>query len=619
MNPPASPDEPRNREPGGRSRVLFALGSVAALAVFVWGLSLLSAGCRKPPKSVDPDQGNSGPKGDPWEVAAKQLQKKTDVTACKSAINELNAGIANTEGVAKPAVLTPEAEAALAALVPLTPEDRDEVRGAGHAFTTHDPVYLAECLYLRDAARSLAVSGLAPDQAADLAFAWVCRQVTLSPWPAISSRGILSAAALPPTYILRRGSGSALERMYVFLALLQQIGLDGCLVGPPDAKEVLAYPIPLGPDRVPLPGGPTGPFWAAGVRVGSDVRLYDPWRSQPFPATLAQLKANPDAHKAWFDDKANASGVTAAEAKNAAVYLAVPVNALAPRMATLQEKLKDDVGVRLAVDAAALRASFPDPKPAYWNPPGDRFAYGRTARSFLPLEEGGSDRTERGTARPYDAYFLSQVPPLERGIPPELRENKTVVGDVKTRFGQAGQGIYRAAFLTPPTPREYLQRGQFQKADAELVEKKDAFGSALRRFQTEPDRERLIRAWGERATQLYKDLGVDPGAAAAIDDLWRSQAVTLLLERTVSEVGQAETAYLLALCKHEQAERAQARLDRAAGNGAEQLRKDAADAWAIAVGEWRGYLEQYAPTQDGVPGRVDHAKTLAARAEALAK
>jgi hypothetical protein len=618
MNHPANPDEPRSGKPGGRSRILFALGSAAALAVLVWGLSLLSTGCRKPPKPPPDDKGNSGPKGDPWEVAAKRLRKETDVAACKSAINQLNTDLAASEGVAKPAVLAPEAETALAAIVPLTPEDRDEVRGTGYSFTAHDPIYLAECLYLRDAARSLALGGLTPDQAADLAFAWACRQVTLSPW-LIAGGDSISAAALPPSYVLRRGSGSALERMYVFLALLQQIGLDGCLVGPPGAGEVSTYSA-VGPDRKVLPGGPTRPFWAVGVRVGSDVKLYDPWRAQAFPAPLAQLKANPDAHKAWFEDKANASGVTAEEAKKATAYLAVPVNALAPRMATLQEKMKaDDTGVRLAVDAAALRAAFPDPKPAYWNPAGDRFAFGRTARAFLPLEEGGTDRTDRSAVRLYDEYFRSQLPALDRGIPPELRGNKAVEGDIKARFGSAARNTYAAAFLIPPTPRERLQRGQFQDAARDLVEKQDEFGRALRRFQTEPDRERIIREWGERATQLYKSLGADPAAAAGLDDLWRSPAVALLLDRAASEVGQAEAVYLLALCKHEQAERAQARLDRAAGSDADQLRKDAADAWAIAVGEWRRYLEQYAPAQAGVPGRVDHAKTLAARAEALAK
>ena len=46
------------------------------------------------------------------------------------------------------------------------------------------------------------------------------------------------------------------------------------------------------------------------MRAGSDVRLFDPWRGMVFPVTLNQLKANPDAAKEWFEDKANISGAT---------------------------------------------------------------------------------------------------------------------------------------------------------------------------------------------------------------------------------------------------------------------------------------------------------------------
>src|SRR5262249_43332740 len=149
--------------------------------------------------------------------------------------------------------------------------------------------------YLRDAAKSLNLTGLPPEKQAEYAFAWVCRQVYLHPWLRALGGNTFEPTALPPTAVLRRGFGSGLERMYVFLALLQHLGLDGCRVGPPDAAKIhvrlseaeVKYP------TVGLPV-PRGPFWAVGVRVGNDVRLFDPWRSEPFPVTLNQLKANPD-------------------------------------------------------------------------------------------------------------------------------------------------------------------------------------------------------------------------------------------------------------------------------------------------------------------------------------
>ena len=185
--------------------------------------------------------------------------------------------------------------------------------------------------------------------------------------------------------------------MYVFLALLQQMGLDGCLIGPSGAGPVGSYNA-VSPDRKTyLTGGPTGPFWAVGVRVETDkkpdIKLYDPWRGEAFPATFSRLRANPEAHKEWFASPANLSGVVPEDLTKAAVFLAIPVNSLAPRMATLEKKLNELVDVKLAIDPLALRARFADPKPVYWNPPDDRFAYGRAARMFLPVDMGAQTKS----------------------------------------------------------------------------------------------------------------------------------------------------------------------------------------------------------------------------------
>jgi len=87
----------------------------------------------------------------------------------------------------------------------------------------------------------------------------------------------------------------------------------------------------------------------------------------------------------------------------------------------------------------------------------------------------------------------------------------------------------------------------------------------------------------------------------------------------VAEVGQAEAAFLLALYKHEQAERVQARLEKATGDEAAKLRQNAVDAWTAAVSQWRSYREQYRSAQAGLPGRANHVETLSARAEKLAR
>jgi hypothetical protein len=588
-----------------------------ALAV---GACVLVTGCGKPPRlSQTPDDKGGAPKGDPWDVAAKKLRKDTDLLTCKTVLGALNNDLAASEKAAKPAALTKEAADALAAVVPLSAEDKEEIKG--NTFSSHDPVYLAECLYLRDAARSLALPGMPPEQFADLGFAWVCRQVYLNPWLMQVDQSRLAATALPPTYVLRRGYGSGLERMYVFLALLQQMGLDGCLIGPPDAGDKPAGFVVYSPDKkTVLTGAPRGPFWAVGVRAGNDIRLYDPWRGEAFPAPLNQLKANPEAHKAWFEDQANVSGVTPEEAKKATVYLAAPVNSLSPRMAMLGEKLKAEVDVKLAVNPAAVRSAFPDPKPAYWNPPNDRFAYGRAARTFLPFDQGGADRTDPAAGRLYDQYIPSQLPPAEQAIPSELLRNPAVIGDVKERIRDIAWRVYVFAFLDqPPTPRERIQRGQFQDAARTIVERQDEFRKSGERVRNTPDAEAQMREWTQKATQLYASLGIDPGARGAIDAHWKSQTALLLFDRAVSGVGQAEAAFLLALCKHEEAERLQARLERATGPDADRLRQDALDAWNGVVREWRTYRQEYGGPQAGLPGRAEHVKVLAARAEKLAQ
>lgn len=627
-----------SRESGVGSResgvgTWFRLVAVVSLALSFGACLLFIAGCGKPPAMNKDAKDSTAVKANPWEAAAKRLRKDADTAGCKTALGALNNELLSTQDAVRPAGLTPEAERELAAAVPLSPDDLAEIRGS--SYSAHDPVYLAECLFLRDAAKSLDVQprpGQSPEQVtadlADIGFAWVCRQVYLNPWMIPTPEGSLTVS-LPPTYVLRRGSGSGLERAYVFLALLQQMGLDGCLVGGPDAGGKTSLTTVFSPDKKTLlTGAARGPFWAVGVRVGGDVRLYDPWRGEPFPASLGALKANPAAQKAWLEDKANASGVTADDVRAATVLLAVPVNSLAPRVATLEQQIGTDLAARLAVNPTALRNRFPDPKPAFWNPPQDGFAYGRTARTVLPPDDGGTDRNPPGL-RLLDRYIRAQFPAEVLALPAELRGNEEaaerVRGIVAGTYGTAFFGISGPAIFATPTPRERLQRGQFQDAARDLVVKQDQFAHGLERLRNNANSEADIRAWATRARELYDEQGLAATAegrqqaAAAVEAHWKRHAdlVQLLVDRSSAELGRAEATLLMAMCKHEQAERAQARLEHAGGPEAQQLKSVAADAWAVALGEWRTYAER-ARVQAGFPGRDAHVQALVARAEKFA-
>ena len=80
--------------------------------------------------------------------------------------------------------------------------------------------------------------------------------------------------------------------MYVFLGLLQQMGFDGCLLGPPDAKSVLWFTMPNSTDSHVMLGGPRGPFWAVGVRIGHFTAIEPaappriPPHARPVPASV---------------------------------------------------------------------------------------------------------------------------------------------------------------------------------------------------------------------------------------------------------------------------------------------------------------------------------------------
>jgi hypothetical protein len=592
------------------------------LAAALLAAALPGGGCSKP-VGTHASNDSTAPRGDPWKAAAARLKKDTDFAACKQALANLNSDVSRQGGEKLPAI-TPEQLAALGAAVPLSPADREEI--GGPVFSAHDPAYVADCLYLRDAARALDLAGLAPGEQADLAFAWVCRQVYLHPWPR-NVGTYFEPTALPPTAVLRRGFGSGIERMYVFLALLQQLGLDGCLVGGPDAAGVQSRQgPPIDYPTLPKLRVPRGPFWAAGARVGGDVRLFDPFRGKPFPVTLGQLRANPDAAKGWFEDRTNFSGATLDDAKKATAFLAVPVNALSPRMALLQAKLGPELGAKFAFDLKALeamRAAFPDPKPAFWNPPADEFAYGRAARSYLPPEQGGGDRSPKDAARLYEMSLTAQIPASAFRVTEDLAPaaaQKLATGAIER---------LAVSFIEPPNPRERIQRGQFQDAAVDLVAKQEAFAAGLERLRTADAGQQAeeIRAWAARTNQLYDDLtraesvSKDPqaaaDAAAQLNQQWKQRPAQLVVDKLSAEVGRAEAAYLLALCKHEQAERLQVRLGRAGGSDA-RVKADALDAWRTALNAWRTY-EQLATAHAGFPGRADHARKLREEAAKFAE
>lgn len=618
---------------------LIAAGVVVLIAV---------PGCPPRPTTVATG-GSTRVSENPWPKADALLRKDASLAACRSALAQLNSDLAlNTDAQFQPAGLAPEAEPAIQRAVNLTDAEVKELRPT--SFSNLDPHYLAECFYLRDVAQSLGVTGLPPGKQAELAFAWVCRQLVLNPWvtPVAADR-VRPMEPVPPTYALRRGSGSGLERAFVFLALLQQLGIDGCLIGPPEAAA-RGWAYSTDPTKPPK-----GPFWAVGARDGAEVLLFDPWRGDPLPGTLARLKANPDLLKPWFEDKTRPWDVTPDLVKTATPFLTVPLSGLAPRTRRLEKELLTTGAPRLVVDPLALQARFTKEtklaEAAFWNPGNETFTATRVLGSFLPAGEGGTAKDERlyvlyqQSAVPADLlnlYRVEEVDPkfVPNLIPDRLREtfapllpqNPSDIGIPEAIKRVAGISLleFQRAFLASPTPRERIQRGQSAEVLPALGENKKRFDNARERIRNDGNRKQAIKDWGERARDVYTKMAVaraggNPAnaadAAAGVELFWRANqgVAEALVDAVIADAGAAEARFLFATCMHEQAERSQARYERLAADPAQtaaamEAKQKANDDWAEAKGWWEQYTP-FAPAQNEVfPGRAGHADRLAARA-----
>jgi hypothetical protein len=241
---------------------------------------------------------------------------------------------------------------------------------------------------------------------------------------------------------------------------------------------------------------------------------------------------------------------------------------------------------------------------------------------------GGSDSGSEGS-RLYDDSRREQIPPDAFAVPKGLENSPRAV----QRFRIIAIGGLGVSFIEPPNPRERIQRGQFQDASKDIVAKQEHFAGGLERLRLNRDADQLIAEWIATADQLYQEVGLAQlgtdkakldAAVADVEKHWRQQngqlqpGAQFLIDRASAEVGRAEASMLLALCKHEQAERLQARAERATGPEAARLKSDATDAWKTALSAWKTY-EQVSSAHAGFPGRSAHGKALAARAAQLAQ
>jgi hypothetical protein len=598
-----------------RSAGLLLVAGGVALAVGCSGCGPNVGG----PKATS--TGGATAAADPWPKFVSTVRNNPDPKATRGAVAELTAGLTNAAPADRPTEADPQYVAAVAAALKLTDAEKRFV--AGSEFTPLDANHLSECLYLTDVAAGLGVvSADPPAVRADAAFRFVVRQVVLAPSVFVRTGSLLPP--VPPTFVLGRGSGTGLERAVAFIALCRQLDLDAYLIGPPQAADQ-----PWTHQGTAADQPPNGPFWAVGVRAAEGVLLFDPWRGEAVPGkaagrpiTLAELKADPSACP-WASDKAR-PWVSADAVKESGLFLSPPLSALAPRMARLQEKLKGGVSVQLAVDwpaaVKAAEAASGEAKAWGWNPPNDKFTPVRVLGSFLPLEQGGLDPTPpQKVESMFFQYDYSRLPIDRLQRPPVAVGNR----NAKEALSAMAAVTYREAFLAAPSPREMIQRGQYNAAVGHLLKQQDRFTTQLRGSAADDE---ALKEWYSNLSGVFNRLtqaqGTADEAAARVGVDKFIQSSDRHLPRAIGGmIGDAvvgEVGYLLALAAHEQAEAAETAAARAEreGGGAD-ARKAAKESWGKAWNGWRRYAPHADSQEVSFPGRKATADALTARAEKL--
>jgi hypothetical protein len=538
------------------------------------------------------------------------LANTTDFGTCKSAVQQLNLYFSQHPD-AKPLGLSAEQRDRVTAQYLGDRKQVNEIEGG--SFTLLDAHHLESCFLFHDAAQSLEVDGLPQAEQAVAAFRWVVRQVRLRAAPRQ-----IDEAPTPPVYVLRRGSGTAPERALVFLALLHQLGIEGCLIATNDGAS------------------PT--YWACGAMVEgktendvattSEVLLFDPRMGLPLPGTdrkgiltLSALVKKPESLKALTINPDQSYDITSATIATTEIHLVAPLSALAPRMQFLEEKvLRPKITCRLSVDMEKSFKSFTNAAP---ESEGKKIAV-RVAshvadvlRRFLPPDEGGTDKAYGYDPRRMPGFVSGAVevfpvemtrkkqfefeltpwlalPPFVRNLLPHIELGSRP----RLMFAQTFVSFY----LEPRKPRDLILRGHYDDAVEGLVTFRDQlknFEKRLVEAKTDPAFLQRVNEFAPKGKEVFSDLARAeqsdparvPDAKQRVAAFWNQseQLLAVELQGKAAEQLKLESTFQLALAKHEQAERLHARLVQDRKNEREANPADVLavkNAWETALSWW---------------------------------
>jgi len=560
----------------GQYAVYLGIATTIGLVIFI-GVWISGKGVSIPVETK-PTSNNK----DTLETVRDSLSKDTSLPTCRNARGLLNSYL-ESEFKRKSDTI-PDLPSDLAKTYPeILHLDVGEVQEVeSRIFTPLDDHYLDLCFFMRDAAAGLEVENLPPAEQAQAAFAWVVRQVNLrepTNLPNPDSR----LSALSPQFVLRRGWGSSLERSLIFLEILRQLGLEGCLVAQPSLNK---QP------------------WACAVLISQEemhpeLLLFDPRLGLALPgpegkgiATLQAIATQPALLEQLTVDSKHPYDVTSKEATGSELLLAPPLGGLSPRMAVLQDKLLgSSIHVNLAINASESIAHF---EKAVDKKTPVRFYHDLVvlSRNFLPPEEGGIDKTHAKDLAELGIVVQNlSLPRFLQDLPRPLKE----------QFTSQYAAPFLLFWLQPGYPRDDMLRGKLPRASSSLVTRMDALKDQKARWQTNhQDIEDYLKNWREPFIAAMAQMQRNPGAPGAKELFEKlrgegAEQLGIMLAGEAADHLMAESTYLMASCMQEKAELRHRRLNRPVNSSkktGEEL-SSSKDTWADALNWWQTYQDKF--------------------------
>jgi hypothetical protein len=473
-----------------------------------------------------------------------------------------------------------------------------------------------------------------------------------------------------------------LERAFLFLATLQQLGIDGCLVA--------------------LPGKPGAfDFWI-GVLADKEIYLFDTRMGMPLPgpdgrgvATLRHVRTASDPFAALHIDDKHRYDVSADQIKQLQLQVSLPLSALAPRMKQLEQLLGTN-RIRLAIDLTAVRERFQnalqdseipiriDSRAESWQPASPLRVLRRSVSETEVSRETSiaKFRAEKlipwralpGFQSPYaETEFVKRftqvfgevfqqfpLPPMPSADDADISHPKAAMA--RDRAGTGSESIredraqrfvhllfqvvrrhpddrsFTHFALLPNSPRDDMLRGRFDEATVKLVDAAEQLRLQNGLFSPTEELDRQMSQWLKDAVTVQAELLRMPAGSTKSDqepalrrrnELLFGNLALLLGQRDpesarpgptaaanlplwlrvslkiAAQPLSAEASYLLALCKHEQAER----LQLARGTASETQLKSA---WRTADHWWTQFLEEHPTSPQVAAARICKGKALEA-------